>query len=85
MLLGQTADFTCEGTVDNGTITITWLKNGRMPSNHHWHPNDTRLRVTNARVNKDCANITCVAESGGYRVTSSATLTVISECQNCDV
>ena len=84
VLLGQDASFTCEAA-GNGTFNITWLKNGRTPSNHHWHPNGTELLITNAREHKDCANITCVVSNeDGDEVTSSATLTVISKLL-CDV
>lgn len=78
VLLGQNASFTCEAT-GNGALNITWQKNYRRPSNHHWHPNGTELVVTTAR-DKDCANITCVVSNeDGDQVTSSATLTVISK------
>jgi len=83
-LLGQDVSFTCEAS-GNGTFNITWLKNGRLPSNHHWHPNGSELLITSVREHKDCANITCVVENeDGDEVTSSATLTVISKLL-CDV
>lgn len=64
----------------NETYNITWLKNNRIPSNHHWHPDETELVVTDAREHKDCANITCVVTNeDGDIVKSSATLTVISK------
>lgn len=79
VLLGQNASFTCE-PFGNETFEIIWLKNNRTARNHHWHPNGTELVVTNARDNKDCANISCVVRNAdGDEVTSSATLTVISK------
>lgn len=84
MLSGQNVTFTCE-VAGNGTLNVTWLKNGREAKNRHWHPNEGVLVVTNARDSKDCANITCVARNeDGENVTSSATLTVISKSL-CDI